>query len=605
MARSAIRYKPLAGLSVNGNVLKHQYGGAFTYLGTGQYRFTFDVPLTNTNYLVMGGCDRSALVIDPANCGSLNIDEKTLAYVDFSTTYANGAYYNFENCNMLVFDEDVDFYNPTVYKPFALANIDGRNKVSRIEYGCTITYGADGVFTLTFDTPQADTNYFITTTGGDQVGAALRAVNTSTYGTTSIEFGVTQNDGNLVLADYVDIMVWPGNPDDYTGDYKPHAAISFNGITPAVKTEYGVSSLVRNSTGNFTINFDTALGNNEFYVVGAGGRTSSRAEQFMPCPARYDVGFAQVATTYQNGGAENYENSFFMVWPPIPANIPSEGADDTQAAVMAVVRIPAPFEEVSQYNALAIINFPADFEDVTTVAETVPVRQTSPVDVEQARLAVVARGRTANPQLHAWTFSLDGHDFYVLRLGDRETLIYDTTTEQWVEWGDLNLPFWRPTVGQNWVGGIRLGTDNGSNIIAGDDTFGLLWILNPTQPYDQHPDYLNYRQEIYFDRAVTGQVVIRGRTTTPVFAAFLTSDMGNPAYDGAGVTLLMSDDAGQSYDDMGLVTVTPGVQMPELSWYSLGQMEAPGRLFKIVDDGAIARIDGLEIDVDGAGDDAG
>src|SRR6185312_3443621 len=134
MARSPIRYKPLAGVSVNGNVVKHQQGGVLTYLGTGNYRFTFDAPMADTNYLVTGGCDRSAIVIDPANCGSLNIDEKTLAYVDFSTTYADGAYYNFENVNMLVWDADVAFYNPAVYKPIALANLDGRNKVARLEY---------------------------------------------------------------------------------------------------------------------------------------------------------------------------------------------------------------------------------------------------------------------------------------------------------------------------------------------------------------------------------------------------------------------------------------------------------------------------------------
>src|SRR6185369_1500591 len=288
MARAAIRYKPLAGASVSGNVVKHQYGGTLSYLGQGEYRFTFDVPLTNTNYLVMGGCDRSALVIDPANCGSLNITLKDTDFVEFSTTYGNGALFNFENVNMLVWDEDVDFYNPTVYKPIALANLDGRNKVSRVEYGCSITYGADGVFTLTFDTPLGDDEYYITTTGGDQVLAALRAVNTSAYGTTTIEFGTTNTDGNLVLADYVDIIVWPGNPDGYIGDYKPILAVSFNGITPAVKTEYGLASLVRNSTGNFSANFDVAQSSINYYIIGAGGRTSGRQEQFMPCPGQYD-----------------------------------------------------------------------------------------------------------------------------------------------------------------------------------------------------------------------------------------------------------------------------------------------------------------------------
>jgi hypothetical protein len=71
--------------------------------------------------------------------------------------------------------------------------------------------------------------------------------------------------------------------------------------------------------------------------------------------------------------------------------------------------------------------------------------------------------------------------------------------------------------------------------------------------------------------------------------------MGDPAYTDAGVMLEISDDAGVTFDDMGTVTVTAGDTSPELSWYSLGQITAPGRLFRITDDGAIARIDGMEM----------
>jgi hypothetical protein len=71
--------------------------------------------------------------------------------------------------------------------------------------------------------------------------------------------------------------------------------------------------------------------------------------------------------------------------------------------------------------------------------------------------------------------------------------------------------------------------------------------------------------------------------------------MGEPAYPGAAVRLEISDDAGATFDDMGSVGITDSANYPELAWYSLGQIEAPGRLFKITDDGAIARIDGLEM----------
>ncbi len=88
---------------------------------------------------------------------------------------------------------------------------------------------------------------------------------------------------------------------------------------------------------------------------------------------------------------------------------------------------------------------------------------------------------------------------------------------------------------------------------------------------------------------------MRGRENMPCYAAWLTTDMGDPAYDGAGVRLEISDDGGVTFEDMGLVPITLGAAYPEIAWYSLGQIEAPGRLFKITDDGAIMRIDGMEM----------
>lgn len=217
------------------------------------------------------------------------------------------------------------------------------------------------------------------------------------------------------------------------------------------------------------------------------------------------------------------------------------------------------------------------------------------MDATQGQVLVAGRGRIANPRLRAWTFTLDGHDFYVLRLGDTLTLVYDVYSEQWMDWSNLGLNFWRLNTGMNWLGGQRFGSTYGSDVVAGDDLYGLLWFLDPQQPYDEHPDYLAPQQQFYFERVTMGQVPIKGREVLPCYAAWITSDMGNPAYIGAGVTLAISDDAGVTFDDMGTVTVTQGEQSPELSWYSLGQIGAPGRLFRITDDGAVARIDGMEM----------
>lgn len=273
-----------------------------------------------------------------------------------------------------------------------------------------------------------------------------------------------------------------------------------------------------------------------------------------------------------------------------------------QAGVLATVLQDAVAEQVPQLNVLIAYNVPSENLVATQGEIIVTFRQAADIAVTQFELLAAVRGRIANPRLRAWTFSLDGHDFYVLRLGDQLTLVYDIYSEQWVDWADTEKLFWRANCGVNWLGAQGLAVDYGSSIVVGDDTYGLLWLLNPEQPYDQHPDYLAPQQEIYFDRITMGQVPIRGREVVPCFAAWLTTDMGDPAYTGAGVTLYTSDDGGETFDDHGLATVTLGEYSPELSWYSLGQIGAPGRLFKIVDDGAVARIDGMEMnDPDDAG----
>lgn len=266
-----------------------------------------------------------------------------------------------------------------------------------------------------------------------------------------------------------------------------------------------------------------------------------------------------------------------------------------QAGILAAVEQTAQNINVPQAGILAVYNIPAESIRATSAGIIVGVRKTADIQVPQAGIMVAARGRIANPRVRVWTFTLDMHDFYVLKLGDGQNLVYDRYSEQWMEWGDLNQIYWRANCGVNWEGGSKFGPEYGSNVVVGDDTYGLIWFLDPDQAADDHPDYLATNQTIYFDRIVMGQVMVKAREAMPCFAVWLTTDMGLPAYTGAGVTLSTSDDAGATFDDHGTVTVTMGENSPQLSWYSLGQIEAPGRLFKIVDDGAVARIDALEM----------
>jgi hypothetical protein len=271
--------------------------------------------------------------------------------------------------------------------------------------------------------------------------------------------------------------------------------------------------------------------------------------------------------------------------------------DAPQGRILVGARAAAHTVVVPQMRGLTAINYPSQGLNATQGRVVTTFRQTAVIDAAQARILVAVRGRVANPRVRAWTFTLDGHDFYVLRLGDTETLIYDMTTEQWVNWDSFGDSVWRANTGISWLGGHALAQQYGSNILIGDDTFGLLWFLDPERPYDDHPDYLNPAQQIPFDRVVMGQVAARGRGSQPCYAIFLTGDnYGLSVNDFTpAVTLEYSDDAGKTYESAGTITVTPDSVEPPYSWYSLGQIGDPGRLFKITDNGVFTRIDDMQM----------
>lgn len=252
---------------------------------------------------------------------------------------------------------------------------------------------------------------------------------------------------------------------------------------------------------------------------------------------------------------------------------------------------------VPQGQILAAYNLPAESIDATFGTVSVTYKRQVAVDVTQGGILAVVRGRISNPRLKAWTFDLDGHEFYVLRLGGDKTLVYDVTTEQWSWWSSGDLAFWRANIGANWIQNGSVSQDYGSNVVVGDDTTGILWVLNPEQGYDD-PTQAPARESGTprpFPRVATGQVLTRGRITIPCYQVYLTADTGQPGYVGASVSLSYSDDQGQTFASAGAIESNVGNYYQEFAWRSLGLVRAPGRLFRVEDDGAFAKIDELSI----------
>lgn len=264
---------------------------------------------------------------------------------------------------------------------------------------------------------------------------------------------------------------------------------------------------------------------------------------------------------------------------------------------MIALRLAAPFIDMPAGRGMITLNFPSDAVTSTQGRAMLTVRQNHAIEVTQGRAMVAAKGRVKNPKLRAWTFSLDGHDFYVLRLGEFETLVFDNTTGQWVDWDSFSLPFWRANTGINWLGANRYAPTYGSNVLVGDDTWGLLWLLDPELGYDEHPDYLT-DTKLPFVRVVMGQYIKRGYDAEPVYSIDLMGALGSPAISGQSVLLEYSDNMGKTFKTTKSIVMTEGDYSPTLVWTSLGQVQTPGRLYRITDDGALPRIDDMEMNSD-------
>jgi hypothetical protein len=273
--------------------------------------------------------------------------------------------------------------------------------------------------------------------------------------------------------------------------------------------------------------------------------------------------------------------------------------ESSQAAVR-VLQEPVGDILASQATVRALINYPTPIMEASQSAVRVLLNRAPVIEVSQAVVRVLALGRIEDPIVRAWTFTLDGHDFYVLRLGDAETLIFDMATEQWVNWDSHRLAFWRVNCGINWIDGQSIGFEFNSSIIVGDDQQGLLWALDPEQSFDDAVRSDVEEQQVVFPRILTGQVAMTGRQVLPCYAIFLIGDNFGPLTEGftAGITLEYSDDAGKTYDSAGTITVTPSTVDQSYEWLSLGQIEAPGRIFRLTDTGVFTRIDSMTMNDD-------
>jgi hypothetical protein len=275
----------------------------------------------------------------------------------------------------------------------------------------------------------------------------------------------------------------------------------------------------------------------------------------------------------------------------------------TQVHVFGAGAQPADTLDVTQAHVLSGMTGPAQ-EIRATQAMTFAAEDSmgNELKVYQAHILVAVRGRVADPRVRAWTFTLDGHDFYVLQVGTFETLVYDLSTGEWFTWGSSDEATWRAKIGINWPGTGRLPGQYGTNILVGDDSVGALYFLDPNYDRDDNATGDGRKQD--FIRRVTAQWVINSGYNFPpcygvqAYGSIGATDALDPSDIPADLTvsLTYSDDRGNSYVDAGTFTVATDNWDFRLNWQSLGSMRAPGRVFRMEDWGAMRAVDGFEIE---------
>jgi len=250
----------------------------------------------------------------------------------------------------------------------------------------------------------------------------------------------------------------------------------------------------------------------------------------------------------------------------------------SQFAQLTLGARPAGFEFATQLAALALTQIIAKKELVSELAQEA-LTQGDPVDkVSQLAQLVLTRANPDQRRLRAFTFVMDGHWFYVLHLGNLTTLVFDTLTSKWSEWQTQNYNNWKAGYATNW----------NQDIVAGAIDGNMIYDVRPDVSFDD-----DATKPIV--SVVTGGYPTRLRVSIACDEIMVTSSVG---WIPGGINTLQlrtSDDFSLSWQDWGAQDFSAATPRTEVSWRSLGNISAPGRIFELTDVGAAARINSIEM----------
>jgi hypothetical protein len=177
------------------------------------------------------------------------------------------------------------------------------------------------------------------------------------------------------------------------------------------------------------------------------------------------------------------------------------------------------------------------------------------------------RKRNALPS--AWTFGVDGHKLYVLRIPGQGTYAYDASSQAWSQFSSYGRDLWRAHVGLTSV----------ETAMCGDVETGQVWLVDQAATNDAGQP---------FRRALTGTVPLMNKGPR-------NDSLALGVGSSTGTTLgIRWKDANEDYPaDFELLPVDQGSSVVTL--YRLGSLRAPHRTFEVEfnDPAARVRVSGM------------
>lgn len=191
-------------------------------------------------------------------------------------------------------------------------------------------------------------------------------------------------------------------------------------------------------------------------------------------------------------------------------------------------------------------------------------------------------GSAGSAPQRAWTYTLDGHTFYVLDLGAEGTFVYDIVTQHWAKFITTSTaPLWNMSVGTMW----------NDRVVAGDRTTGDVWELSPNAQLDNGTANIT--------RVVSGLAVRRSNDFVSIGTLQIAASSGVLSGTATqSISLRFSDDLGNTWVGPFDITLTPADFSQNIEFIGLGGFAAPGRLFEIKDVGGLVRIDACTVTPD-------